>query len=319
MAYLVRCQVLAFLLIVFSASAQESVTATQPAATPIADNSQASTDRKDASDARTPIRLVQRNGDPLPEGVRVTPIPEVLEALKGHEGALLRYRKTENKPGFFSKEALAQDTPVIRRIKELKLVGIMPRLNILPCEEGCTGNSDYAAAVKTFQAKYEKGVADSRFTFNGVMPIKVRWYKERGYVDRLAHPFTHDVFAVSFALEGKVVTLSAAEIGTKPTMDRLTTWISGMLGVMLMTDVAKGTKPAPLMALLPEEEQSWWKKTNDAAVPLKQMVDSIFNEADYRSRIEPMLEADNVLLPAIDGIGANEIDPIAETVYLNHI
>lgn len=246
----------------------------------------------------------------------VTAYPAIRKKYEGHEQILLKYRKNENLPEI-TNDAMLEGTATAKQAKEV--VGTIPRLTVLPCDTGCKGNSDYEKAVKVFLKNYENPVRQGILAYRGNMTIKVRWFNERGYFKRkLGMISGYDVFAYSFPIEGKLVTLSYRDSAPEADMEALVTKASGMLGLMMMTQMGMGLKPVPLQELLPESEQKFMRKLNDSLQPIAAVIDGIFGNADYRSRVEPMTDAYANLLPAVDGILPNEIDPLNKVVYFNH-
>jgi hypothetical protein len=245
--------------------------------------------------------------------ILVTTHPEIRAKYAGHEDLLLKFRASENLPEVINESLLGGPASA-----NTGKIGTKPRLTVLPCDIGCSGNSDYDKAVNSFLTSYAKSVVDGAYEFRGSMTVKVRWFKQRSYFERqLPIPGNQDTFAISFPLEGKLITLSARDGGDRSAMDALTTSVSGLLSIQLVLQAGIGVKPSPLQALLPTAELSWLNKFDNAVAPQLTAFITMLGGKDYRSRIEPMTAADNVLLPAVDGIEPNEIDPITETVFLN--
>ena len=114
-------------------------------------------------------------------------------------------------------------------------------------------------------------------------------------------------------LEGKVISLGKATVlGGSGTAKDLASDVGARIAGELAFTLGVGAKPTYL------------SKTNNigdgiaggiSAAGAK--LDSAMGGADVRARIEPATEANLNLLPAIDGIQPNEVEPITETRYIN--
>lgn len=265
-------------------------------------------------------------GAPAPEdsAVKTSALPKLREAFAGHEGALLKYRNSYNLPEITNPILLersskpGQDDKAALEKMNAKgaIVGTVPRLKFIPCDEGCQGNGDYDAAVKSFVKLYEDGVKSGKWAYRGEMALKVRWFHQRTFFEKNLPLFKRDIFAISYPLEGKLVTISGRSMDKKSSMEDTVGRVA-MIFNLGMLQMAQGGKPGPLQALLPEQEQRWLSTLNNSLVPVVQFLDKLTGNEDRRSRIEPMSEADNALLPAIDGIRPNEVEPLKETFFLN--
>lgn len=273
------------------------------------------------ADVTTPP-VVEASTEPsLPDDIRVTAHPKVRESVAGHESLLLKYRPSENLPEVTNEDLLQGygDKDAVARLKKSTVkVGTLPRLKLLPCDVGCD-TDDYRKAEQLFLAKYDKAVANGHFTYRGTMTAKVRWYKVKSYLARKLSVPVSDVFAISFPLEGKLYTLSTWQMGKDYDVESLTTKAAARLFLMMFNQVGLGLKPTALQRLLPETERNVLTRFSDATAGASLAFDSLLGQEDTRSRLEPMTEADNVLLPAFDGILPNEVDPLTEPVIFNDI
>lgn len=258
-----------------------------------------------------------------PAPIMVSSYPKLREKYAGHEDVLLKYRFSPNLPEITSKALLdgVGDKNIFDKLNRgEEKIGFIPRLTIVPCDDGCLGNGDYDKAVKRFLGNYNQGVAKGHFAYRGNMTVKVRWFKQRGFLEKqMPIPANRDVFAIAFPVEGKLITISLRDGSKQSDMNSLAVKASGMLWSMLVLQMGVGIKPFPLLELLPQAERNWLKQTNDALAPVVLTLDQFFGAEDQRSRIEPMGPQFNNLLPAVDGIGPNEVAPIAGPVFLNGI
>lgn len=249
--------------------------------------------------------------------------PSIQARYADKKHLLLRYRQSENMPEITNSLVLEGigDKEAMDRINQRKdKIGTIPRLVLLPCSDGCANNKDYEKVAAAFQERYAAPVQAGLYEFRGQIKVKVRWYQERGMFERMSPiPTRKDVFAISFPLEGKLITLSSYSIAKKNEMSTFVTKTSGLLNTALGIEMGAGVKPYLLQFLLPENERSLMVKVNDGLAPIVKGIDKIFGGVDYSSRIEPMTSADDELLPAVDGILPNEINPLKEPVFYNHL
>lgn len=252
--------------------------------------------------------------------IRVTSHPKVLESVGGNTAMLLKYRLNENLPEVTNEDLLQgeADKEAVARLKPGAVqVGTLPRLKLIPCDEGCDTDT-YRKAEQQFLAKYNKAVTSGHFTFRGSMTAKVRWfYVKEGLLKKFN--MRPDVFAISFPVEGKLLTLSTRLRGAENNLDSLTSRAAGRFFLMMFSQVGVGVKPTPLQRLLPGAEAGSLTEFNEATAGIVKAVDSWAGQEDARSRLEPMTEADNVLLPAFDGILPNEVDPLTEPFFFSDL
>lgn len=269
----------------------------------------------DATPARkAPSALIVEEAKDGKAAILITNHPKVLESVKGYQSKLLRYRLNENLPeithealltGKGSKEDLA-------RLNDGRdKVGTLPKLKLIPCDDGCVGNADYETAAKQFIAAYEQGFRNGTFVPRGVMTVKVRYFKQRGALARhfLPGAGNPDIFAISFPLEGKLITLASKDFSSTPNMKDLTLRAAGQLWTILSLEVGVGKRPGFFDEI--DADNTLLKPI----VAVSDAVHNVFGKV-YSSSISPMTEADNNLLPAIDGIEPNEIDPLDREVRL---
>lgn len=195
--------------------------------------------------------------------------------------------------------------------KVSSVIGYMPKLKVLPCATGCEG-SDYERAVKEFIKGY-RGDGKS-FEERGEMIVQVRWFKVRPFL-MVQMPYGADEFGVSFMLEGKVVTLGKnSGVGKTIYARELARDIGARLAVDLAYSMGAGGRSNILLAAEALEGNFATGVSN-----VHTGVNGALGVTDTRSRIEPATAQHANLLPAIDGIGPNEIEPLKQMYYLNSL
>jgi hypothetical protein len=246
----------------------------------------------------------------LPEGVTTEkhPLKQAFLAKASSKPAL--FRPSDNMPEIVNEDLLRGMSESGKKPgKVSQFIGYMPKLTVLPCAKGCEGK-DYERAVKEFIKGYR---GDGKyFQERGEMIVQVRWFNVRPFYMRSV-PYSADLFGVSFILEGKLVSLGKKSgVGVSVDARDLARDIGARLGMELAYTLGMGVKPTYLSS------------TNNASAGVGgtimatgAAVDGMLGVEDIRSRIEPAMEANNNLLPAIDGIRPGEIEPITEMHYLN--
>jgi hypothetical protein len=188
-------------------------------------------------------------------------------------------------------------------------IGYMPKLKVLPCATGCEG-SDYERAVAEFVKGY-RGDGKS-FEERGEMIVQVRWFNARPFLQRQL-PYGADEFGVSFMLEGKVVTLGKnSGVGKTIYARELAHDIGARLAVDLAYTMGAGGRSNILLAA-EAQDGNFTTGVSNMNTGLK----GALGVTDTRSRIEPATSQHANLLPAFDGIGPNEVEPIKQMYYLN--
>lgn len=254
--------------------------------------------------------------------IQTMPVPEIQEKHRDRPGMLLSYRPSQNLPTILEKDVLLnkkafKDYPVDVKI------GTLPRLAVIPCDNDCVGNPDYEAAEKALLADYNKAVTARRggFSYQGVLPIKVAAFNQRGYFQRTL-PVVNgvgvgDIFAISLAIEGKKLTLSwENHMDERTTTKELASTAAGVL-IMALTDAARGEKPQQLHAALPEKDRP---ARSAAGCQFSKTVNTLHNalgKGSVPSKLEPLGPNDKDLLPAFDGIEPNEVNPITQPIVLH--
>ncbi|MFP5391271.1 MAG: hypothetical protein ACLGI6_06955 [Gammaproteobacteria bacterium] len=246
----------------------------------------------------------------LPDGVITDAHPLKQSYIHNGKNTPALFRASPNMPEIVNEQVLRGQVDADQEpVKASGLLGYMPKLTVLPCATGCEG-SEYDKAVQALV----KGFRGDRKAYQerGEMIVQVRWFKARTFLERQL-PYGADLFGVSFMLEGKVVSMGKkSAIGGKVKAHELAADLGGRLAFELAYSLGMGVKPRFLLA----------DGGRDKGVSAKFMnAATTFNGAlgvdDVRPRIEPASDAHAQLLPAIDGIGPNEIEPIAQMYYLN--
>lgn len=190
-------------------------------------------------------------------------------------------------------------------------IGYMPKLTVLPCPVGCNGEA-YEKAVAAFIDGYE-GDEKQLFQHRGELIVQVRWFHARPWY-QYAVPYGTDSFGVEFMLEGKVVSIGKQSVvagqHTKNAAE-LAHDVGAGIGAELAFTLGLGAKPSYLDAA-----NDVGKGLAGAVGKVSDALGSVFGADGVRSSIQPATDANSNLLPAIDGIKPNEIEPITGMHYI---
>lgn len=249
---------------------------------------------------------------PLPEGVITTRHPLKQEVLARRPN--LRpyvYRPSENMPEVVNEDFLRGYIEGAKAPSpgEQVTLGYLPKLKIVPCDDGCSG-SDYEKAVKRLIEGY--GGAGI-FSYRGELPVKVRWYRFRNFLERRV-PLSTDEFGLSFMLEGKMISIGQRTMsGSRATAADMAEVVGGRLALQLSMTLGMGVKP-PYLDYDPNNVEGW-AVALDNVLAVGRGVEKLMGRDDLRTRIEPVPDKlADVLSPAIDGIKPGEINPINQVL-----
>ncbi|MFM0204396.1 hypothetical protein PQR53_31630 [Paraburkholderia fungorum] len=251
----------------------------------------------------------------LPAGVTTVQNPMKVAFMAKSKAQPAFFRPNQNMPEITNEDLLrgyAENGKAAGR-NVSSVIGYMPKLKVLPCPVDCQG-SDYEKAVAAFINGFEG--EGNHFQQRGEMIVQVRWFHQRPWYQH-AVPYGADDFGVEFMLEGKVISLGKATVvGGKGSVDSadLARDIGARMAVELAFTLGMGVKPTYL-----DTTNNLGKGLVGTLSTVTTTIGSVLGAEDVRPRIEPATDANNNLLPAIDGIQPNEIQPITESRFINSI
>lgn len=248
----------------------------------------------------------------LPDGV-ITEQNQLKRAvLDKSKAALLMYRPNANMPDVVNESLLKGKLEPGQKPEKLdQFIGYLPALKVLPCEKGCEG-SDYEKTVANFIKGYRSGLGKTTKE-RGEMLVQVRWFIRRNFLARMS-PIGVDEFGVSFAMEGKLVSIGSQSLmgsGTESAEDLAHT-MGNRLALELLMTAGVGSKP---LFLQTGDSNSTMAKVIAPIRTVTTTIDSVLGKNDVLPRIEPLTDANKNLLPAIDGIQPGEVAPIEKMAY----
>lgn len=255
------------------------------------------------------------SASPDANGLTVVTHPGKQAIIKATPGAqFMVYRVNPSMPEITNEDFIrgrVQDG----RVPDLKgiVLGYLPYLNVLPCAVICKGQ-DYVDAAKAFFAGYNNAFAKSGYRGRGVLPVRVRWFKRRSFIERV-NPLAVDVFGISFVLEGKLVSVGVRTSGSGGSVGEVAYALGNQLALSMSGSVAMGSKPGYLDG---KSYSAIGGAVNSALDPARNL-QQLLGVDDVRLRLEPATTENSAgLLPAIDGVLPGEVLPIAEVVFPPH-
>lgn len=294
----------------------------------------ASQGRKDNSDAIPAQALTHSFGHPVPAGA---PLPSQTIVSSKHVGTHTQiashpWRVAHFRPNFNMPELVNEDVvnatldaqgvaSLNRQLENGKTVLMtMPRLKLLPCDEGCVGNPDYEKIAKRFADKYAAFAEAQTVAYRGEVRVKVRWMVRKTFVQKINPLSTQqEVFAIQFPIEGNMLTISQYNWGKDSKLEPLVDRVAQYFNVGVMFPMSLGLRNYATIKLSPNYDPNVLEKVNTWGAPLTLGLRNLLGQEDYRSRFEAPTEADAALFPAMDGIAAGEGKSLTETAYFESL
>lgn len=260
-------------------------------------------------------------GHPIPTGapfdsqaIVSTDHPGVHQYMAAKPWRIAHFRPNTNMPEFINADMInntlseEKAANIQRQLAKGQVVLMtIPRLTLLPCDEGCVGNSDYEKMSKRFESSYYELAQPSSVAIRGEMKVKVRWMRKKSFIENI-NPisFAQQAFAIEFPIEGNMLTLSASTFGDKAKLEDCVDSVVGKFKFGVIFPLALGLRNYYTVTLDPNYDPSLMAKVNSwLANPVRGM-QKMVGQTNYSSRVEPIASAHQVLLPAIDGLKAGE-------------
>ena len=247
----------------------------------------------------------------------------VLDAYTKSPWQLNRFRPNPNLPELVNAELLTTGSnPDPEKLNDRlknneQVLFTFPKLQVVPCDDGCIGNKDYDKAIKEFTDRYDAMVRGNGVAYRGEMKVKVRWFNKRSYLESV-NPLSlaQDVFAIQFPIEGNLLTISSSSFGRNSKIEDRVALVGNRFRIAVMLPLSYGLRNGFSATLDPAYDPSVMQRTSAFIAPGVRGLKSLLGQADYSSRVEP-LAADNALLPAIDGLRPGEIVALDGPVLFN--
>lgn len=183
----------------------------------------------------------------------------------------------------------------------------LPRLTLLPCDEGCVGNPDYDKMAKRFLDAYNDMARGPAVATRGEMKVKVRWFRKKSFLEGV-NPLSlgQQAFGIEFPIEGHMLTLSASSFGDKAKIEDCVDSVAIKFKLGVIFPVSLGLRNHYTVTLDPHYDPRMMEKVNSTLASPVRGIKSVLGQTDYSSRMEPIAAAHAALLPAVDGIKAGE-------------
>lgn len=270
-----------------------------------------------ASDATAvSSRPTPENSTGLPPGVITEQNPLKLAVISSKEWAKKAYyRPNDNMPDLSNEDLLrgVLSPGKTREQASREVIGSLPRLVVLPCSDGCSGSA-YDDAVDALERGYRgdsKNVAE-----RGQMIVRISRLHHRSFLAGLVPTF-NDSISIQFVLQGRLVTLSKAGIaaaahGSGGNSTNMAEDLGALLAVHLLRELGVGIAPT---FTVPAPKNGFHDAIAGVLTAGNTLLSAVGTDSPVSS-VGPVPDGDVALLPAIDGIGANEVDPMTETRLL---
>jgi hypothetical protein len=246
----------------------------------------------------------------LPPGI-ITEQNSLKLAIIEQQGAKKAYyRPNESMPDLSNEDALRGRLSSGRTQEQARreLVGYMPRLRIIPCSDNCNSSAyDEAAAalIKGYRGTMPN-VAE-----RGEMIVRISHFHHLSFLASMVPTFNESI-SIQFVLQGRLVTLDKAAMDNHGSATDMAEQLGALLGTQVLMQLGVGIAPS---VTIPASKTA----LNSAKHSVLKVGSSILNVVgtdSAHSTIGPVPDGDISLLPAIDGIGPNEIEPLTETTEI---
>lgn len=187
------------------------------------------------------------------------------------------------------------------------IIWTIPRLKLIPCDEGCVGNKDYEKAAAKFLSLYNDMASTSTVAYRGEMRVKVRWYREKNFIEKV-NPLSQaqSVFGIEFPIEGVALTLGSTCSGKDQKIDDCVERAATKFKMGVIFPLSVGVRNHFTVSLDPQYDPNLYQSANSFVAAPTRAIMSFLGKTDYSSRIEPIGPQHKNLLPAIDGLTAGE-------------
>lgn len=249
----------------------------------------------------------------LPPGVITEQNPLKLAVIDSKKWARKAYyRPNENMPDLINEDLLRGMLPAGKSTEQARseVVGYLPRLVVLPCSDGCSGSA-YDNAVDALKKGFRGETPN--IVERGEMIVRISHLHHRSILANFVPTF-NDSISVQFVLQGRLVTLSRAGIaaaahGSGGNTTDMAEGIGAQIGKSLLLDMGVGVAPVFTVPVLGDGLH----KAMTGVLMVGNAVLRAVGTDTAESTVGPVPDGDVSLLPAIDGIGPNEVEPLTET------
>jgi hypothetical protein len=250
----------------------------------------------------------------LPPGVITEQNPLKLAVIANRTGAKKAYyRPNESMPDLSNEDILRAKLSSGKTIKQLnnEAIGSLPRLVVIPCSDGCSGSA-YDDAVDALKKGY-RGEHPNTIIQRGEMRVRISKFHHRSILANLV-PTSNDSISIQFVLQGRLVTISKAGIalmanGNGGSTTAMAEELGATLAVQLLFELGLGIAPA---CTTPVPHDGVHKAMTGVITAGHTFLRAVGTDAPD-STVGPVPDGEVELLPAIDGIGPNEVEPLKET------
>lgn len=268
-----------------------------------------------------PAAMTTAFGHAVPDGAPITSQAIVSSNHQGvHQYAAVQawrvahFRPNMNMPEFLNADMINNSLThekaanIQRQLTQGKAVLMtFPRLTLLPCDEGCVGNKDYEKTAARFLKEYDDMARSGAAVYRGEMKVKVRWFRKKSFIEELNPISTaQQAFGIEFPIEGNMLTLSSSSFGSKASLEDCADRVAAMFKMGVIFPTALGLRNYYTVTLDPNYDPKVMEQVNTFAAPAARGIMNFLGQTDYSSRVEPITERHQALMPAIDGLQAKD-------------
>ncbi|HDR9103305.1 TPA: hypothetical protein QDB04_000023 [Burkholderia vietnamiensis] len=257
--------------------------------------------------AMQPAAPASTNRTGLPPGVITEQNPLKLAIIEQRGAKKAYYRPNVNMPDLSNEDALRGTLSAGKSEAQARgeLLGYMPKLRVLPCVDGCDGSA-YDKAVAALVAGYRGTMPN--IAYRGEMVVRVSRFHHLSFLASMVPTFNESI-SIQFVMQGRLVTLSKAAMDNHGSATDLAEQLGAALGTQVLMQLGLGITPG---VTIPESKNAL-HAVSSSVLKVGGAILSAVGTDSAHSTVGPVTEGDVALLPAIDGIGPNEVDPLTET------
>jgi hypothetical protein len=260
--------------------------------------------------ALVPAQPASTHRTGLPPGVITEQNPLKLAIIEQRGARKAYYRPNENMPDLSNEDALRGKLSDGKTEAQARgeVIGYMPRLRVIPCSDGCDGSA-YDKAVAALVSGYRGTMPN--IAYRGEMLVRVSRFHHLSFLSSMVPTFNESI-SIQFVMQGRLVTLSKAAMDNHGSATDLAEQLGSTLGTQVLLQLGVGIAPG---VTIPEQNTGLHSATHSVLKVTGAILGAIGTDT-ARSTVGPVPEGDVSLLPAIDGIGPNEVDPLTETTSI---
>jgi hypothetical protein len=263
-----------------------------------------------AAEIATPSRAPAQIN--LPPGIITEQNPLKLAIIEKQGAKKAYYRPNENMPNLSNEDALRGTLSEGKTETQARseIIGYMPRLRVTPCPDDCN-SSAYDKAVDALVKGYRGTMPN--IVEQGEMAVRISHFHHLSFLASMVPTFNESI-SIQFVLQGRLVTLEKAAIAGSngASATSMAEQLGALLGIQVLMQLGIGIAPG---VTVPAEKTTLHAAEHSVLKVTGAILNALGTDVE-RSSVGPVPDGDVSLLPAIDGIGPNEVEPLTETTAI---